>query len=167
MRLMTTSVDGINAIKKWESFTPVGKHFVFNGKTEKYPTIGYGHYGPDVAVGQKITEKEAVDLLAKDLAKFEAVINSLNVNMRQEQFDALVSLVYNIGIAHFGSSSARKLVLEKADDVSITDKIILWVNAQGKPLLGLKRRRVKEANMFLGQELYYIDNNENIKKKNV
>lgn len=167
MRLMTTSVDGINAIKKWESFTPVGKHFVFNGKAEKYPTIGYGHYGPDIAVGQKITEEQAVELLAKDLAKFESEVNKLNVNMRQEQFDALVSLIYNIGIANFGSSSARKLVMEKADDVAITDKIILWVKAQGKPLLGLKRRRVKEANTFLGYELYYIDNDGNIKKKSV
>jgi len=165
MRLMTTSKDGIDAIKQWESFTAVGKKFVFNGKSEKYATIGYGHYGPDVKVGQKITEGEAVELLAKDLAKFEAVINELNVNMRQEQFDALVSLVYNIGIANFGSSTARKLVVCKGDDEAITDRMVMWVKAQGKPLLGLKRRRVKEANLFLGFELYYVDKDGNIKKK--
>ena len=49
--------------------------------------------------------------------------------------------------------------------MEITDQMVKWHNAGGKPLLGLKKRRCAEANMFLGKELYYVDASGNIKKK--
>ena len=48
-------------------------------KTERYYTIGYGHYGSDVKANQVITEKDAESLLRKDLEKVEAYVNGLGV----------------------------------------------------------------------------------------
>ena len=58
----------------------------------------------------------------------------------------------------------KKHIIAKKSDVEITDQLIKWHNAGGKPLLGLKRRRVKEANMFLGRDFYYVDSFGNIKR---
>jgi hypothetical protein len=57
------------------------------------------------------------------------------------------------------------LNIARKSDLEITDQMVKWHNAGGKPLLGLKRRRCEEANIFLGRELYYVDSNGIIKKK--
>jgi GH24 family phage-related lysozyme (muramidase) len=58
-----------------------------------------------------------------------------------------------------------KKIVADAPDEEITDQIVKWVNAGGKPLVGLKRRRVAEANIFLGYDKYYLDKDNNIKKR--
>ena len=55
--------------------------------------------------------------------------------------------------------------MANAPDEEIAAEIVKWVNAGGKPLAGLKRRRVAEANMFVGYDLYELDKNNNIKRK--
>jgi GH24 family phage-related lysozyme (muramidase) len=59
----------------------------------------------------------------------------------------------------------KKYILADCTDEQITEQMIKWVNAAGKPLVGLKKRRIAEANMFLGYDKYYLDNKNNIQKK--
>jgi GH24 family phage-related lysozyme (muramidase) len=58
-----------------------------------------------------------------------------------------------------------RYITTKKSDIEITDQMIKWYNAGGKPLFGLKKRRCSEANMFLGKDVYYVDATGNIKKK--
>ena len=162
MRKMTISPEGIDLIKAFEglqlkAYRPV--------QTEKYYTIGWGHSGPDVLEGMKISETKAEKLLAEDIAKFEKKINDVRVNFRQNQFDALVSWIYNLGTGNFNSSTMRQYIIGDREDEEITDQMVKWILAGGKPLTGLKRRRIAEANLFLGRERYYLDDENNIKKK--
>ena len=156
---MTTSVLGKRLIKDFE---------VLRLKAYKCPagvwTIGFGHT-KGVKQGQAITEAQAEDYLVEDIAPIERVLNKLGVNFRQEQFDALVSWIFNLGAGAFGSSTLKKKILSDAKDEEIAAEIIRWVNSGGKPLVGLKRRRVAEANMFVGYEVYYLDDKNNIKKR--
>ena len=63
---------------------------------EKYYTIGYGHYSPDIRANQTITQEQADELLRKDLEKFENYVNTMvKLRLNQNQFDALVSFTYN------------------------------------------------------------------------
>lgn len=128
-------------------------------------TIGYGHTGKDVVAGMEISESRAVALLKQDLRVAETYLNSLCINFSQNQFDSLASWIYNLGVGSFSKSTLRKKIVAKADDEAITDEIVKWVNAGGKPLIGLKRRRVKEANLFLGKERYKVDVFGNIVKR--
>lgn len=162
MRLMTTSDKGIALIKEFEglrlaAYKPVA--------TEQYYTIGYGHYGKDVAKNMRITEAEAEALLKDDLGNSESYLNAMGVNFRQEQFDALVSWLHNFGTTKFESSTLRRCILMGAEDETITDQIVRWVTSSGKPLIGLKRRRVAEANLWLGKEVYYLDTKGEVKKE--
>lgn len=158
---MTTSQKGINLIKSFErcmlkAYKPV--------PSERYWTIGYGHCGADVKQGMTITQSTAESLFVGDLKPVERVLNSMGVVYTQNQFDALVSWIYNLGAGAFKSSTMYRYILAKKSDVEITDQMVRWVNAGGKPLLGLKRRRVAEANMFLGKTLYFVDYSGNIRK---
>ena len=156
---MTTSQQGIDLIKKFEgckltAYKPV--------PTEKYYTIGYGHYGADVTKGMVITEECAEALLKEDVKTVEQALNNMHVNFQQRQFDALVSWCFNLGLGNFNSSTMKKYILAGKPDIDITDQLVKWYNSAGKPLLGLKRRRVEEANMFLGKTTYKLDNSNNI-----
>ena len=127
-------------------------------------SIGYGTTN-GVTPGMEISESRAVALLKQDLRVAETYLNSLCINFSQNQFDALASWIYNLGVGSFSKSTLRKKIVAKADDEAITDEIVKWVNAGGKPLIGLKRRRVKEANLFLGKERYKVDVFGNIVKR--
>jgi lysozyme len=159
MKKMTTSRRGMQLIKGFEGL-----------KLESYKcpagvwTIGYGHtkgVKPNVVIDQMRAE----DLLIEDIAPIERMLNKLGINFRQECFDALVSWNFNLGEGAFRNSTLLKKIVADAPDEEITDQIVKWVNAGGKPLVGLKRRRVAEANMFLGYDKYYLDKDNNIKKR--
>jgi lysozyme len=159
MKKMTTSRRGIQLIKGFEGL-----------KLESYKcpagvwTIGYGHtkgVKPNVVIDQMRAE----DLLIEDIAPIERMLNKLGINFRQECFDALVSWNFNLGDGAFRNSTLLKKIVADAPDEEITDQIVKWVNAGGKPLVGLKRRRVAEANMFIGYDKYYLDKDNNIKKR--
>lgn len=159
---MTISQAGIDLIKEFEGCKLVAYKPV---PTEKYWTIGVGHYGADVKEGMKISQEKADKLLLGDIRSTEVFINKVKVNFRQEQFDALCSWIYNLGEGNFKCSSMRQYIIGDRKDEEITDQMVKWVNAGGKPLLGLKRRRIAEANMFLGEDKYYLDEDNNIKKR--
>ena len=120
--------------------------------TEKFYTIGYGHYGADVKANQVITEKEAESLLRKDLEKFEAYVNKLDVCKKQFQFDALVDFAMNLGTAALGRSTLLKYIRANKAEQYIRGEFVKWVNSGGVPLRGLKARRQWEADRYYGKE---------------
>lgn len=113
-------------------------------------TVGYGHTGPEVKEGYTITKGEAEVLLERDLRASEGFVNSLvKVRLEQNQFDALVSFVYNVGGGAFRDSTLLRL-LNAGDFKGAADQFLRWDKAQGKVLSGLTRRRKKERELFLG-----------------
>lgn len=156
---MTISDKGIELIKAFEGC----KMFTYRDIVG-VATIGYGHT-KGVKMGQAITQKQADEYLREDLQECEKALNECNVNFRQEQFDALCSWIFNLGMGAFKKSTMLVRIQTGASDVAVTDQLVRWYNTGGKPLLGLKRRRIAEANMFLGMDLYYLDKDGNICKR--
>lgn len=112
-------------------------------------TIGYGHTGIDVYEGLKITSTRAEYLLSSDLIRFELGIrNYVKVALNQNQFDALVSFAYNVGLGAFASSTLLKKLNQK-DYVGASEEFENWVYANGKVLAGLTERRKSEKELFL------------------
>jgi lysozyme len=112
-----------------------------------------------------ISQSQADMFLKEDIKPIETFLNGMCINFTQNQFDSLCSWCFNLGLGKFKSSTMYKYIVAKKSDIEITDQMIRWHNAAGKPLLGLKKRRCTEANMFLGKDVYYIDKSGNIKKK--
>ena len=140
---MKTSIHGVEFIKSFEGCRLVAYKAV---PTEKYYTIGYGHYGADVKSGMKISQSEADALLVQDLVKFEQAVDKYNNKYRfnQNQFDALVSFTYNCGVGNL-----TKLLLAGARPLKeIPNKMLSYNKSSGKVLKGLTRRRQAEKNLF-------------------
>ena len=110
-------------------------------------TIGYGHTG-GVVKGQTISDDEVERLLAADVAVAENAINAQNLNLTQDQFDALVDFVFNLGVGNFQKSTLLKKLKADPNDPTIYDEFLRWVYAGGVKLLGLVRRRTDEANLY-------------------
>ena len=137
---MKTGEAGINLIKKFEglrlkAYKPVS--------TEKYYTIGYGHYGADVKPCMIITKDYADALLRLDLDTCERAVNSFERNWTQNQFDALISFTFNCGAANL-----RKLVKNRTN-AQIGQAIVKYNKAGGIVLKGLVRRREAEQALFM------------------
>ena len=116
-------------------------------------TIGFGTTaypnGTKVKKGDTCAEYQAKAYMAHDLKKFEsAVNNAVTVPLNQNQFDALVSLAYNIGTNAFSGSTLVKK-LNSNDFRGAADQFDVWVNAGGKRMQGLVNRRAKEKALFL------------------
>lgn len=135
------SANGLNLIKSFEGCKLTAYKCL---PTERYYTIGYGHYGSDVKAGMKITEKKAEKLLLQDCKKAIANVNSFmsKYNFNQNQFDALVSFAFNVGsINQLTASGTRTLE-------QISSKITAYNKSGGKVIAGLVRRRAKEKVLF-------------------
>ena len=116
-------------------------------------TIGFGTtiYPNCIKVkkGDTCTEAQAKSYMAHDLKKFEQAVNgAVNIPLNQNQFDALVSLAYNIGTGAFNKSTLVKK-LNAGDIRGAADQFDVWVNAGGKRMQGLVNRRAKEKELFL------------------
>lgn len=113
-------------------------------------TIGYGHTGPDVYPGLKITEKQAEDLLKQDVLRFERGVDRLTAGVftSQMQFNAMVSLAFNIGLGAFQRSSVLRHH-RAGNKTRAGASFLLWVKAAGRTLAGLVRRRQAERRMYL------------------
>ena len=117
-------------------------------------TIGVGHTSaagaPTVTSGLKITAAESDAILSRDLAKFErAVLGAVKVPLKQHEFDALVSLAFNIGDGAFAKSTlVRKL--NAGDRLGAANQFLVWNKAGGRVLQGLVNRRQSERDQFLG-----------------
>jgi lysozyme len=112
------------------------------------PSIGYGTTN-GVKMGQTITRDEADRLLLEDAQRFADHVAALvKVPLNQNQVDALISFVYNVGPAAFAKSTMLKLInqglLEDA-----ANQFVRWNKVNGEPLAGLTRRRMSERDLFL------------------
>ena len=137
---MRTSTAGINLIKQFEgcrltAYKPV--------PTEKYWTIGYGHYGQDVAPNMTITQAQAEIMLGIDLVKYEQAVDHYAIfPLSQNQFDALVSFAYNCGVGNL-----QKL-LKGRTAPQVAEAMLKYNKAGGKVLNGLTKRRQTEHDLF-------------------
>jgi lysozyme len=146
---MKPSKNAIDLIKKWE-----GLYLESYLCPAKVPTIGYGTIrypdGSKVKMGEKISMKRAEELLIHEVEKIAAQIPVLNVN--QNQYDALVSFVYNLGIGAFLRSTLYRKCQVNPYDLTIRDEFLKWskarVNGELKRLKGLVRRRTDEYNLY-------------------
>ncbi|MEY3197354.1 MAG: hypothetical protein RLZZ59_725 [Pseudomonadota bacterium] len=142
---MKVSTKGINFIKAFENFSPV-PYFCPAGLR----TIGYGHVIRGDENYQIVSEFDAEEILRKDLYIAEmAVARNIVTPLESNQFDALVSFVFNLGAASLQRSSLRQKINYGSDDDEIYTEFMKWVYCQGRKLPGLIRRREAEANMYL------------------
>lgn len=122
------------------------------------PTIGIGTIkypnGKKVKMGDVCTKDQAIQYAKHDVAGFETGLNSLlpGICITQPQFDAMLLLTYNIGLAGFKGSTVLKLVLKNSRDPKIEDAWLLWnkakVNGVLKPIKGLTNRRKAEYAIY-------------------
>lgn len=141
---MRISENGLNLIKKFEGCKLNAYKAV---STEKYYTIGWGHYGADVKKGQIITQTQADAMLKNDITEYENAVNvnCSYLNLNQNQFDALVSFTYNCGVGNlksliaYGSRNANQ----------IAESILAYNKSSSKVLTGLTKRRQAEKDLFL------------------
>jgi lysozyme len=141
---MNTSTEGLALIKKFEGLE-LNAYKCAAGVW----TIGYGHT-KDVVEGDVWTEADADDALKHELIEFEGYINDLvECSLTQNQFDALVSWVYNLGPANLKASTLLKR-LNANDYEDVPSQLKRWNKAGGKVLEGLIRRREAEALLFQG-----------------
>lgn len=139
---------GLNTIKQWEGL-----------KTDAYQdiagvwTIGYGHTaaaGEPVPVeGMSITIEEAEALLRHDLTQYEqAVQQNVKVPLNDNQFAALVSFTYNVGISAFKSSTLLRK-LNQGNYEAVPAELMKWVYSNGRKVQGLVNRRAAEAGLWV------------------
>ena len=147
---MKTSEEGLALIKKFEGC-----------ELEAYQcsagvwTIGYGHT-KDVKESDVWSQDHAEHMLEVELHEYESYINKyVTVNLSQNQFDALVSWVYNLGPANLKASTMLK-VLNSGKYEDVPAQMKRWNKAGGKVLEGLIRRREAEACLFKGTEWFEI-----------
>lgn len=149
---LSLSEQGVNLIKQFEGFSSK----LYNDPAG-HCTIGYGTLvhrdncnGNESDEFKKgISEERGTELLKLEANKFSGTVNnSVTVPLNQNQFDALVSFVYNIGPAAFGESTLLKKLNNGSYD-SVPSELRKWVKGGGKVLPGLVKRREQEANLFI------------------
>lgn len=114
-------------------------------------TIGYGHTR-NAKPGLTITEKQATKLLVADVYDAEkGVERATKVDLTQNEFDALVSFTFNLGVGQLLKSTLLKK-LNRGDKEGAADEFLRWVYDNGKKLRGLERRREAERVLFLTKE---------------
>ena len=146
---MKISSRGLELIKDFEGFSSSAYLDVVN-----IPTIGWGNTfyedGTKVKMGDQITKTDALKLLEvvanRDFA--DKIFPSIKVKVSQSQFDAMVSLAYNIGAGAFLKSTLLKKV-NAGDFAGAGEEFLRWNKTGGKEVLGLTRRREREKQLFL------------------
>lgn len=121
-------------------------------------TIGYGHTGDDVKPGDMWSQDRAEHILVQDIERRERDVNALvKVQLTQEQFDALVSFVFNVGsdidadnVAEGLGDSTLLKKLNSSDYVGAAEEFEKWNRAGGQIMKGLARRRLAERRLFEG-----------------
>ena len=146
---MKISQRGLDLIKDFEGFSSTAYLDVVN-----IPTIGWGNTfyadGTKVKLGDQISKTDALKLLEvianRDFA--DKIFPLIKVKVTQNQFDAMVSLAYNIGVGNFLKSTLLKK-LNASDFAGAGEEFLKWNKAGGKEVLGLTRRREREKQLFL------------------
>jgi lysozyme len=146
---MIASKNCINLIKMFEGYKP--KSYLCPASVV---TIGWGSTmytdGRKIKLGDTINEQQAEELLMWELKNKSNALHGLTLN--QNQFDSLVSFVYNLGVGAFAKSTLRKKILINPSDAAIKSEFMKWNKARvGGELIelkGLTRRRQSEAEMY-------------------
>ena len=129
-----------------------------DGSFEAYPdpgtggdpwTIGWGSTGADIKPGTVWTQKQCVDRFGEHLSKFAQGVSKAigSAPTTQQQFDAMVSLAYNIGLGAFAKSTVLKRHIAK-DYQGASAAFAMWNKGGGKVLPGLVKRRAAEAGHY-------------------
>lgn len=147
------SDNGLQFKKAWERFAGTAYKATPN---EKYWTIGWGHYGPDVKEGQKITEGQGLILLNKDMQwAVKAVDAVAHPSLTQAQFDAVCDLVFNAGEAVIAANTGTGQALRTGDTATLRAKLAQFINQRVNgvlvPMLGLRRRVAGRLALFDGK----------------
>ena len=144
---MKVSSKGLVLIKEFEGFSSVA--YLCSAKKA---TIGYGNTfwedGTPVKIGDQISKERAETLLKHVVDNFSVAVEvDIKIEVTQNQFDALVSLAYNIGLGAFKNSTLLRQ-LNRGNFVGASQEFLRWNKSNGKPLLGLTRRREREKLLF-------------------
>jgi len=144
--LMNISEEGLSLIKKFEGCELKAYRCAAN-----VLTIGYGTT-KGVTEDMEITKEEAESILKEEMHEYEGYVNDMvKVPLKQNQFDAMVSWVFNLGSTNLSSSTLLKK-LNNSEYDEVPSQIKRWNKAGGKVLDGLIRRREAEALLFEGKE---------------
>jgi lysozyme len=143
---MKTSQQGIDLITRFEGFSAV-TYICPAG----YPTIGYGHRVREPESFTRLTKKQAALLLVDDVKPIEKFINGRGWNLQQNEFDALVSFIYNVGVGAFKNSSVMKYINQGNKRLAAT-WILAYNKSRGTTLPGLVKRREVEYYLFISKE---------------
>jgi lysozyme len=145
---MKLSGAGLDFIKDREAFSPTMYRDMAG-----LPTIGYGHLitnPKDPLMTNHVSRELAREILADDVREFEKCVSeAVTVPLEQCEFDALVSLAFNIGCGAFVMSTLLKK-LNQGDKEGAAGQFEKWVYAKGKRIQGLANRRAMEEAMFRG-----------------
>ena len=144
---MKVSNKGLELIKEFEGFSSTA--YLCSAKKA---TIGYGNTfledGTPVKIGDQISKERAETLLKHVVDNFSVAVEvDIKIEVTQNQFDALVSLAYNIGLGAFKNSTLLRQ-LNRGNFVGASQEFLRWNKSNGKPLLGLTRRREREKLLF-------------------
>jgi GH24 family phage-related lysozyme (muramidase) len=152
----TMSADGLAALQKHEGFS-AKLYDKDGGGNGGNCTIGYGHLvhtgkcasaDSEKPYAEGIATEDASKLLVTDIADAEQSVRTyVKVDLNQNQFDALVSFVYNAGAANFGDSTMLTLI-NKGKFEEAADEFDKWVYSGGKKVNGLVNRRADEKALF-------------------
>lgn len=143
---MKLSQKGIELIKQFEGYSSKAYPDPATGGAPW--TIGYGTT-KGVKPGMVITAQQAEKMLRDDVAKFESGVSSLiTAPTTQGQFDAMVSLAYNIGLGNFGKSTLLKKHNARCYTCA-ADQFRVWNRANGKVMNGLTKRRAAERQVYM------------------
>lgn len=144
---MRLSRHGLKFIARFEGLSLTAYHLA----GEDYYTIGYGHTGPDVKPGERISEGRARTLLKRDTKwASEAVNEHVKVNLKQNQHDALTSFVFNVGEGAFTLSTLLRR-LNAGERHAVPYELNRWTrDSTGSVSPGLVRRRGAEGRLFVG-----------------
>lgn len=150
--------EGRNKIKGWEALILYAyddfdkgskKIFIKPGmKVKGTLTIGWGHTGSNVTPGLEITSEQAEAFLSEDLAPAEWAVSTLvKVELTDNQFAALVSFTFNVGVTAFKNSTLLKK-LNSGDYNSVPSELMKWTKSKGQQMTGLVNRRSAEAGLW-------------------
>ena len=162
---MKISDNGINMLKRFEGSVKIGdRHVIYDDKTgrpvnsdKELPagaTIGYGHLiKSDEDFKHGITERQATEILRSDISTAERAIKAnITIPLSQNQYDALVSLAYNIGAKNFANSTVVKYVNDSnyhnTKYPTLESAWMAWNKSGGREMAGLTNRRQQEFNLF-------------------
>jgi lysozyme len=148
---MKTSANGVAFISKWEGFSGTA----YMDDNDGY-TIGYGHLikpNESHLINATLTKAQALDLLQADAGMAEATVRGqVSAPLNQNQFDALVSLIYNIGSGNFSGSTVKKRINAFDTPERIAEAWQRWNKDDGHFVQGLANRRKAETELYASDE---------------